>query len=163
MIQVINAGGMQTLNQPAQAVGLVSANQPPTQPFFLKKEEVLKEFGEALEVKPEDPLQTLLYFQTDTVQLTPESQEQLQELLSKIAGRSAPDIGVIGHTDRTASEEYNHQLSLRRAHAIRDMIVAGGIDPKMVEVTGHGENNPLVETADDVSEPLNRRVEIVVR
>ena len=163
MIQVINAGGMQTLNQPAQAVGLVSANQPPTQPFILKKEEIQKEFGEALEVKPEDPLQALLYFETDTVQLTSESQQRLQELLSKIADRSAPDIGVIGHTDRTASEEYNHQLSLRRAHAIRDMIVAGGIDPKMVEVTGHGENNPLVETADNVSESLNRRVEIVVR
>ena len=43
------------------------------------------------------------------------------------------------------------------------MIVAGGIDSKMVEVTGHGENNPLVDTADNVSEPLNRRVEIVVR
>ena len=163
MIQVINAGGMQMLNQPAQAVGLVSANQPPTQPFILKKEEIQNEFGEALEVKPEDPLQALLYFETDTVQLTSESQQQLQELLSKIADRSASDIGVIGHTDRTASEEYNHQLSLRRAHAIRDLIVAGGIDPKMVEVTGHGENNPLVETADNVSEPLNRRVEIVVR
>ena len=163
MIQVINAGGMQVLNQPAQAVGLVSANQPPTQPFMMTKEDIQNEFGEALEVKPEDPLQALLYFKTDTVQLTSESQQRLQELLSKIADRSAPDIGVIGHTDRTASEEYNHQLSLRRAHAIRDLIVAGGIDPKMVEVTGHGENNPLVETPDNVSEPRNRRVEIVVR
>ena len=163
MIQVINAGGMQMLNQPAQAVGLVSANQPPTQPFFLNKEDIQNEFGETLEVAPDDPLQALLYFETDTVQLTAESQQQLQELLSKIADRPAPDIGVIGHTDRTASEEYNHQLSLRRAHAIRDLIVAGGIDPKMVEVTGHGENNPLVKTPDNVSEPLNRRVEIVVR
>ena len=37
------------------------------------------------------------------------------------------------------------------------------MNAQMVHVTGHGENNPLVETPDDVIEALNRRVEIIVR
>ena len=163
MINVINAGGAQVLDQSNQAVRLVSATVAPSEPFMLKKEEIEVVFKETLEAKPEDPLKFILYFKTDTPKLSPDSVRQLPEILSTITTRAVPDIGVIGHTDRTASEEYNHQLSLRRANTIRDMIVASGVDPNVVEVTGHGENNPLVETADNVSEPLNRRVEIIVR
>ena len=163
MIEVTNAGVTRVLDQPAQAVGLVGTGSPPSEPFVLKEENIQSVFKESLEAKPEDPLKFILYFKTDTIKLSAESEKQLPEILLTITNRKVPDIEVIGHTDRTASAEYNHQLSLRRANAIRDMLVAKGIDPQVVHVTGHGENNPLVETPDDVSEPLNRRVEIIVR
>jgi outer membrane protein OmpA-like peptidoglycan-associated protein len=87
-----------------------------------------------LEAKPEDPLKFILYFESDTTKLSPDSKQQLPEILSIITSRTTPDIGVIGHTDRTASDEYNHQLSMRRAITIRDTIVTGGIDPHVLEV-----------------------------
>ena len=163
MIDITNAGVTRVLDQPAQAVGLVEAASPPSEPFFLKEKSIQAVFKESLEAKPEDPLKFILYFRTDTIKLSADSEKQLPEILLTITNRKVPDIEVIGHTDRTASAEYNHQLSLRRAHAIRDILVAKGIDPQVVDVTGHGENNPLLETPDNVSEPLNRRVEIIVR
>jgi outer membrane protein OmpA-like peptidoglycan-associated protein len=57
----------------------------------------------------------------------------------------------------------NYKLGLDRAQEIRDLLVSQGIDPKVIEVTSHGEDNPLVKTEDDVPEPKNRRVEIVIR
>ena len=162
-IDVTNAGVTRVLDQPGQAVGLVGAGSSPSESFLLKEESIQSVFKESLDAKPEDPLKFILYFKTDTIKLSAESEKQLPEILLTIANRKIPDIEVIGHTDRTASAEYNHQLSLNRARAIRDMLVAKGIDAQRVHVTGHGENNPLIETPDDVSEPLNRRVEIIVR
>ncbi len=163
MIDITNAGVTRVLDQPAQAVGLFGGASPPSETFVLKEKTIQAVFKESLKAKPEDPLKFILYFKTDTIKLSAESEKQLPEILLTITNREVPDIEVIGHTDRTASAEYNHQLSLRRAHAIRDMLVVRGINPQVIQVTGHGENNPLLETPDNVSEPLNRRVEIMVR
>ena len=163
MINVTSAGETLVLDQSGQAVTVGSSEEPPNEPFMIKEKDIRDIFQEALEATPEKPLKFILYFNTNTTELSPESQQQLPEIIKIITGRTAPDIGIIGHTDRTASDKYNHQLSMRRATTIRDTIVTGGIDSHLLEVTGHGENNPLVETADDVSEPLNRRVEIIVR
>ena len=130
----------------------------------LIKEEIQKVFRKCVGVKARGSLSNTSYISRVTRRkLSDESIHQLPEIISTISDRDVPDISVIGHTDRTASDGYNHQLSLRRANAIRNVIVAGGIDSQVIEVTGHGEYNPLVETLDDVNEPQNRRVEIIVR
>lgn len=163
MIHVTSAGETRVLDKTGQAIRLGSPTDPPSEPFMLKGEIIQDSFKQALEATPEDPLKFTLYFEADTTKLSSESRQRLPEILAIIASREVLDIAVIGHSDRMASDEYNHQLSLRRATTIRDSIVTGGIDPHVIEVTGHGENNPLVDTADDVSEPLNRRVEIIIR
>ena len=162
-INVTNAGETRVLDQPIQAVRLVSATAPPSEPFMLKEEDIQAIFKETLEANPDDPITFILYFNSDTTELSPDSLRQLPEILSSIEGRSVPNIGVIGHTDRTASPDYNHHLSVLRARTVRDLLVSSGVDPQVIDVTGHGENNPLIETPDNVKEPLNRRVEIVVR
>ena len=57
----------------------------------------------------------------------------------------------------------NFELGLRRANAIRSRLVDAGVDPSLIEVTSHGEADLLVQTADEVPESRNRRVEIAVR
>ena len=47
--------------------------------------------------------------------------------------------------------------------AVGALLAAEGIDPGALEITSHGEANPLVPTGDNVSEPRNRRVEVTVR
>ena len=162
MIQVTNMAGTQTLDKAGQAIGLGSADDPLPEPFMLKDEELREAFNDALEAKPEEPIKYILYFEENT-KLSSESEQKLPEIISIIAGRTASDISIIGHSDRAGSDEYNFQLSLRRARTVRDSLIANGIATNLMEVTSHGENDPIVKTPDGVSEPLNRRVEIMIR
>ena len=66
-------------------------------------------------------------------------------------------------TDTVGSKEYNYKLSLDRAKVLSDILIANGAVPSNITVTSHGEGNPLVKTADEVAEPRNRRVEVVIK
>ena len=59
--------------------------------------------------------------------------------------------------------DYHLELGRRRALTVRNLLVAAGLDGLLIEVGSLGEEDPLVETADETSEPLNRRVEVVIR
>jgi outer membrane protein OmpA-like peptidoglycan-associated protein len=54
-------------------------------------------------------------------------------------------------------------LSRRRAEKVRDLLIAANIAPAVIRVAFHGEGNPLIQTVDNVPEPRNRRVEVIVR
>lgn len=89
-----------------------------------------------------------------------------RELLSRIAGillaSKGYGLSVFGYTDDVGSAEYNQQLSLRRAAAVKDYLVQAGIDPDIVNVKGYGKSSPLVEGASSDSRAKNRRVEIAL-
>jgi outer membrane protein OmpA-like peptidoglycan-associated protein len=72
-------------------------------------------------------------------------------------------VAVIGHTDTVGPAEVNRQLGLRRASAVRRLLVDAGLDAAFIEATSHGEADPATPTGDETSEPANRRVEIIVR
>jgi OmpA-OmpF porin, OOP family len=120
-------------------------------------------FAGALTAQPPRPTSFLLYFQLDSNELTPESQRVIGEILGDIARRPAPEVIVIGHTDTVGSDAHNDQLSLQRAERIRGRLIARGLAAGSVQATGRGKRELLVSTADNVAEPRNRRVEIVVR
>lgn len=119
-------------------------------------------YGALLAAQPPRPQSFILYFATGT-DLTPESQRTLEQIKSALAGRPAPELAVIGHSDRVGTLESNDALSLKRATAVRDMLTAAGLRAAVMEVAGRGEREPLVPTADEVAEPRNRRVEINIR
>lgn len=129
----------------------------------LDSDAVRKEFGKELAALPPRPKSFLLYFITDSDELTPESRALLPAILDEVGKRPAPEVVVTGHTDRVGSVEHNDKLSLARAEAVRDQLAALGIDKAHILVAGRGEREPLVPTDDDVAEPKNRRVEIEVR
>jgi len=167
MIHVTSAGETLVLDKTGQALKLGNSTDSPRETFLLNDEVIQASFKQALEAVPDDPLTFTVYFENDSDEPSSTFRQQIPEILAEIhtfiGNREVPDISVIGHTDRTASDTYNHQLSMRRAMIIRDFIVTGGIDSAGIEVTGHGEHNPLRDTADNVSEPLNRRIEIIIR
>ena len=72
-------------------------------------------------------------------------------------------ITATGHTDTSGPEAYNMALSLRRANTVKDVLVREGVPATAVTVIGKGETGLLVQTADGVREPQNRRVEIVIQ
>jgi outer membrane protein OmpA-like peptidoglycan-associated protein len=75
----------------------------------------------------------------------------------------APEIVIIGHTDRLGSVARNDELSILRARKVRDAFLAIGVPLEMIKTEGRGEREPAVPTADDVPEPRNRRAEIKIR
>lgn len=52
---------------------------------------------------------------------------------------------------------------MRRAQAVRKLLVDSGIADNIIDVSSHGEENLLIKTADNVANAQNRRVEVVVR
>jgi outer membrane protein OmpA-like peptidoglycan-associated protein len=120
-------------------------------------------FGAALAAQPPAPVSFTVYFVFDTDELTPASRAQFDRIRAELASRPAPEVAVIGHTDRVGSVAYNDALSLKRAHSVRAALVAAGIASGGIEVAGRGEREPAIPTADEVDEERNRRVEITVR
>lgn len=127
------------------------------------EQEARQAFGAALDAQPGRPTSFILYFLEARDELTPDSRRLLDRIVDEIARRPAPEIVVIGHTDRVGAVTYNDTLSLRRAERVRDELVKVGIAADRIRVAGRGEREPLVPTADEVAEARNRRVEINVR
>jgi len=77
--------------------------------------------------------------------------------------RPGADITVTGHTDSRGSVADNDALSIQRAQEITRLLVQSGFPADRIEAMGRGERELAVPTADEVDEPRNRRVVIVVR
>jgi outer membrane protein OmpA-like peptidoglycan-associated protein len=67
---------------------------------------------------------------------------------------------IAGHADRSGPADYNIGLSQRRATNVRTYLTGHGIPDGVITQEAFGESRPLVETADGVREPQNRRVEV---
>lgn len=112
---------------------------------------------------PAQPKSFTLYFQEDSTDLAPGSDEVLRALFAEITVRPGADVQIIGHTDTLGAPEDNDRLSLERAKQIHDLLVTRGLDAASSRAVGRGERDLLVTTDDGVREARNRRVEVLVR
>lgn len=127
-------------------------------------EEVGRTFGDTLAAQPPRPASYTVHFETGSDQLTGESRRAIEGILADIAGRPSPEVVVIGHTDTVGRAGIrNDELSRQRAGVVRAMLVKQGIPAASISVEGRGSRELLVQTAVNVDEPRNRRVEITVR
>jgi len=103
-------------------------------------------------------------FDFNKATLKPEGKAAIHDLADKIKAKGAQvvDINVIGHTDSVGPEEYNQQLSIRRATSVKDFMVSEGIDAGIIDVSGQGELNPVASNSTAEGRALNRRVEIQI-
>jgi outer membrane protein OmpA-like peptidoglycan-associated protein len=129
----------------------------------LSEEEIKAAFAEALSARPDAPLRFTLYFKEGSDELTPDSAKELERVLAEIRKRPAPDLIIVGHTDRVGLLADNDRLALKRAEKMRGEMVRQGLPADSVQAAGRGEREPLVPTADEVAEARNRRVEMLVR
>jgi outer membrane protein OmpA-like peptidoglycan-associated protein len=103
----------------------------------------------------------LLYFANGSdSQLTPASEQTLAGLHTYLQSRPAPEVTLIGHTDRTGNASVNDALSLKRALSVREHMRQKGMDTDNMLAVGRGSREPMSSGA---QESLNRRVEIHVR
>jgi len=166
VVTVTTQGGSQILDKPGYAVEVEGINKPPIAPQPVEEREITDVFGPTLSMLP-DPasrfILIILYFEPDTTKLTHESKDLVAEILSTIKIRESDEVYIVGHTDLVGNEAYNTELSSRRANHVRDLLVSSGIKPDALFVSFYGKARPLVPTQDQVPEPRNRRVEVIVR
>lgn len=99
-----------------------------------------------------------IFFDFDQSVLLPASFSELEKLLVFLKN-SNKSITIFGHTDSIGTDKYNLDLSVSRARAVVDWLIAKGIDPKRLSYEGFGSTQPLVENSSPENRALNRRVE----
>jgi OOP family OmpA-OmpF porin len=103
-------------------------------------------------------------FDTDKSDIKLKGKEALDEVVRKLdlAGAELGLIVSTGHTDSTGRVEYNEDLSLRRAEAVKAYLISKGVDSNHIKTAGAGESQPFADNATAEGRAENRRVEIVV-
>ena len=161
-VTVTDARGQTVLDQ-AYAAATAGRGERSSERVEVGAQQVSEIFGPALAARPKPPTAFRLYFISDSNRLTPESVAAFEGVFSEIAGRAAADVVVTGHTDTFGTDAYNDGLSLERATAVHNLLLARGLKPDSVTVAARGKRELLVKTPDQTHEPRNRRVEITVR
>jgi outer membrane protein OmpA-like peptidoglycan-associated protein len=126
-------------------------------------QEVEARFGSALAAQPSRAASFTLYFVEGKDELTDESKQAVDRILSEIARRPIPDVLVVGHTDAVGNDAFNDALGLQRAEVVRAALIRLGVPANDVRAASRGKRELAVPTPDGVAEPRNRRVEILVR
>lgn len=101
-----------------------------------------------------------VYFNHDGVQ--PLSMEGIQGLLQMMKSSSTMRVEIGGHTDNSGSDDYNLDLSKRRANAVRDMLIRSGADGNRITAVGYGKTKPLAPNDNRQGRSLNRRTEFII-
>ncbi len=94
--------------------------------------------------------------------LKPEARERLAKISGIVEAYPGLKLQVEGHTDSIGSDEYNVQLSDKRAESVRAYLISNGVRPDSVTAEGFGKADPVADNATTAGRKLNRRVDMVV-
>lgn len=104
------------------------------------------------------------FFDFDRAELKEEDRRRLDEALAQL-GNMPEDaiVRIIGHTDSIGTEQYNRELSMRRARAAQEYLVSHGIGQQRIVISGMGESNPVADNSTDEGRAQNRRADIEIQ
>jgi outer membrane protein OmpA-like peptidoglycan-associated protein len=100
-------------------------------------------------------------FASDKSELLGTAKTKLNQVAEALK-QDGRDITVLGHTDSQGNDDYNVQLSQRRADAVRQYLVSRGVDQGKIHAEGKGEAAPIADNASPEGRANNRRVEIIL-
>ena len=101
-----------------------------------------------------------LEFEHDKAIIRKKSFGELESLTNMMLMREDLKIRLDGHTDNNGTEEYNMELSKNRVQAVKDFLVANGVDASRIETQYYGESKPIADNATKEGQAKNRRVEM---
>jgi outer membrane protein OmpA-like peptidoglycan-associated protein len=99
-------------------------------------------------------------FASDSAKVSADSAEALNRVLAVMQSHPALRFRIEGYTDSTNTDQYNLDLSKRRAQAIVAWLVEHGIVADRLRSEGYGKNNPVADNDTPQGRSLNRRVEV---
>ena len=103
-----------------------------------------------------------ILFDYDSDALKANARANLSELAESLERHPDVDVLIVGHADATGSDEYNMNLSYRRANSAAQYLQAEGISSGRIETAGRGETEPVASNDTDAGRAENRRVEIAI-
>ena len=103
-----------------------------------------------------------VFFDTDKFELKPESEAELQKLVSFLNKNPNIKIEIGGHTDNKGSEEYNLKLSENRAKAVYEFLINNGIKRSSLSYKAYGFSDPIDNNETPEGRAKNRRTEFKI-
>lgn len=161
-IRVANNAGSVEIARSGEATVISDQSSPPTPPQTMSEAEIESGFSTVLSILPTPQEYFSLYFIIEKTQLTRESINRLPHILESIKRRDSRGVRITGHTDTSGDSDYNMQLSKRRAAVVTKMLIDYGVNKEAIETRAFGEKIPKIQTVDNIYEPRNRRVEIIM-
>jgi outer membrane protein OmpA-like peptidoglycan-associated protein len=101
-------------------------------------------------------------FEANRSALKAPARSALDQVVVALRGLNGAQFRIVGHTDSKGSPAANDTLSLDRAGATRDWMVARGLSPINFAVAGRGARDPIADNNDEAGRAKNRRVEILI-
>jgi outer membrane protein OmpA-like peptidoglycan-associated protein len=101
-------------------------------------------------------------FDSGSSTLKPAAREMLAKISGILLAHPGLRLQVEGHTDSIGSDEFNQQLSERRAGSVQDFLVEQGVQTSAVTAQGYGKLLPVADNETAEGRQRNRRVELVV-
>jgi outer membrane protein OmpA-like peptidoglycan-associated protein len=103
-----------------------------------------------------------VFFNINAAQLQTRSYNELNALVAYLKSTPSATILIEGHTDNTGSENFNKQLSEKRAAAIGDYLIQKGIDNNKIYTIGHGASKPIGDNNSEAGRAQNRRTSFTI-
>jgi len=103
-----------------------------------------------------------ILFDFDSYALRPDVKQSIQELGDILQDYENTKVLFAGHTDSKGSDEYNQELSQKRAQAVANYAATQGVDSERMIISGYGENDPVADNSTEAGRQQNRRVEIAI-
>jgi outer membrane protein OmpA-like peptidoglycan-associated protein len=103
-----------------------------------------------------------LLFATNSTSVSGTSQNELLTVANSLNRYPNTTVNVIGHTDNVGDAAFNQDLSERRARAVANILLNGGVASSRVRAIGAGENQPIASNLNASGRQMNRRVEIII-
>lgn len=114
------------------------------------------------QIQQGQPLQFMVFFEEDSDRIEESAIGVLAQATDYANTGGYRQIVATGHADRWGSVTYNQSLSERRALSVQNALLGMNVASNRISTVAKGESAPLVQTADNVREPQNRRVEILL-
>lgn len=103
-----------------------------------------------------------ILFDVDSYALKEPAKENIENLADILRKYDDTNILFGGYTDNTGSEDYNQQLSEKRAKSVAEYTSFLDVDSHRMKIIGYGENDPVADNSTVEGRRQNRRVEIAI-
>ena len=138
-----------------------STNLKPVEKNSIDRPEVMEIRLQPIEIGAEVQLYNI-YYETDSFRILPQSEPELQNLVTFLKNNGQLKIEIQGHTDSSGSAQANQVLSERRAKSVVDYLTGKGIQANRLKWAGYGDKVPIATNETPEGRTLNRRTTIKI-
>lgn len=157
-----SAGATRRIDQAYSVVNVKGAKSAPSNSNPLGQHAVDMAYDNLMKAQPTKPRTFILHFELDSVTLTDESKALLTEVIRVAEERKPTEITIFGHADASGTEGRNDRLSAERARVVAEHLRKSDPTLDNIEVQYFGDSVPLVPSTGRMTEPRNRRAEVVI-